>query len=609
MPINPNSLAALKTLRRCLTRAAADLNLDLGQGFDHWAQTLDHKLLPRLQQDFPIVAAICGGGSTGKSTLFNTVVGKMISPTGGRAGINRRVLVATRHSKTQKTDLFEFLGHTLGGTPQPLEDPKQLLSPGRPLYCESDKIPQQVVLLDTPDIDTGSEGKYANRDLARQSLEVADLFVYVFTNATYNNLDNTDFIADMLTGMGTRPCYLVYRVYSSFTDDEVREHARTVIHNIYGPNGGDHILGIFRADEDNAVAAGQRPMALHAVEGSQPDLGTALAAIDPTPLRIRLLSAMFEGAKDQAIQMAAKVDRTRTRLDQYTGALERAQGRCLQKALSHFPTDRVLRRFAQIWLESDPSHIKLMRGTGKVIEWPLKTVIKTIRRFKNPDPFKKTSSSEEKLSQQLEMDLLTAANQLYKISVDGKMIIGDQSITAPAVVHGAQRKLEKKPWQATLETISHQKERVLSWSTQLDAELKTLADDLRSRMGIMDQIRQTFAAMLNVIPATAAITYILHTGDPVGAAGIKIKLTGLFGLHDLYALIAIPATAGMSKADRKQLEQMLGPLASTWLAHKLKVVQELFEKEISGEVLGNLHLAQTRSHALMVEIEGALSNL
>ena len=72
-------------------------------------------------------------------------------------------------------------------------------------------------------------------------------------------------------------------------------------------------------------------------------------------------------------------------------------------------------------------------------------------------------------------------------------------------------------------------------------------------MGVWDRMRQTFAALLNVLPATAAVTYVLSTGDPVGATGIKIKLTGLLGLKDLYALIAIPATAGLKKADQKQL--------------------------------------------------------
>jgi hypothetical protein len=609
MSINPDSLAALTSLRRNLIRAAADLKLDPGQGVDHWVQTLDHKLLPRFKEDFPIIAAICGGGSTGKSTLFNTVAGETISPTGGRAGINRRVLVAARRMRAKDTDLLAFLGHTFGGTPQPLQNPQQLLSPGEPLYCTSDQLPARVVLLDTPDIDTGADGRYANRDLARQSLEVADVFVYIFTNATYNNLDNTEFIAHMLTGMGTRPCYLVYRVYPSFSDDEVRDHARTVIHNIYGPKGSEHVWGIFRADEDNGVAAGRQPMALHAVDGGQADLGAALAAIDPKPLRSRLLSSMFDSAANQARQMAENVKQAKAHLDQYANAMETAQSRCLQTALSHIPTDRVLRRFAHIWLESDPAHIKFMRGAGKVVEWPLKTVLKTIRRINDPGALNKPPSSEEKLSRQLEMDLLSAANQLYKVSAGTDILVADSNVTAPPVVRDAQRRLRKKPWQQTVETITAQKQKVLSWSRQLDTELKALADELRNRMGVVDQIRQTFAAMLNVIPATAAITYILHTGDAVGAAGIKVKLTGLFGLHDLYALIAIPATAGMTKADRKQLEQMLGPLARTWLAHKLKVVQALFEEEISGEVLETLRNARTRTGDRIREIEEALLKL
>ena len=91
--------------------------------------------------------------------------------------------------------------------------------------------------------------------------------------------------------------------------------------------------------------------------------------------------------------------------------------------------------------------------------------------------------------------------------------------------------------------------------------------------------------MLNIIPATAAVTYVLHTGDPVGAVGIKVKLAGLFGLNDLYALVAIPATAGMKKADLKQLERLLGPVARAWLTHKLTAIESLFEEKITGSIL------------------------
>jgi len=597
--MNPATISALERMRRCLPEAAEALSLDMGPSFDHWIKTLDRKILPRLHPDVPLVAAICGGGSTGKSTLFNTLIGKPISPTGGRAGLNRRVLIAVHQ---HHRGLLHQLQEAFDAPPAPLEQPEQLLAPGHPLVCHSTAIPDNLMLLDTPDIDTGAKGTYANRDQARQSLEVADLFIYIFTNATYNNLDNTNFIASMFTGMGTRPCYLVYRVYTSFSDEDVREHAGVVAANIYGQDKDKNILGIYRADEDNGVAAGQSLMTLRPVAGDGQPLAAALAGLDTAALRTRLLGSMIDDAMDQGRQMTAAAAEEKSALDQYARALEKSQNHCVQLALSHFPTDRVLRRFAKIWLDSDPAHIKLMRRTGSAIQWPMKTLIKTVRYFKAGTENNQPPSSADELARQVEMDLLTAANRLYQDSVNDRISMDSRQIEAPAAVLEERKALCQRPWEATLKTILSQKETVLRWSAQLDDDLNQLADELRSRMGLMDQIRQTFAALLNVIPATAAVTYILHTGDPVGAAGIKVKLTGLFGLHDLYALIAIPATAGMSRADRSQLELLLAPLARTWLAHKSKAVGSLFEHHITGAIFNRLSALQKHTDSLLQEI-------
>jgi hypothetical protein len=611
MTITPQTIAALADLRQCLPRAAADLNLEFGAGFDAWCRTLDRKLLPRLHKDFPLVAAICGGGSTGKSTLFNSLVGSAVSPMGGRAGLNRRVLIGLSETRSRQSDLMDHLGLTFGGVPEPLRTPADLLDPGDPLYCTSASLPPKVLLLDTPDIDTGAQGVYTNRDLAQLSLEVADIFIYIFTNATYNNRDNTDFIARMFTGMGVRPSYLVYRVYPSFTDEEVREHAQTVAGHIYGQDAAamENVLGVFRADEDNAVAAGERALVLKPVSGARVGLKQSLETLDPAPLRMHLLGDIFADAVDQAAALGARVRDLHSLMGLYAQALENAQDQSVQVALSHFPADRVLRRFAKIWLATDPRHIKFMRRTGKVVEWPLRTVVKTVQHFSRDSRDSEPPSSEEALERKVEMDLLTAANQLYQKCLEPRLHLGAQHAAAPAVVHPAQAELTAKPWQPVLEAILSRKNELLNWSGQLDTELGVLADQLRTRMGLLNQIRQTFAALLNVIPATAAITYILHTGDPVGAAGIKVKLTGLFGLNDLYALIAIPATAGMSKADRKQLEQLLAPLARTWLAHKYSVVRELFETHITGRILESVRAAQERAAELTAEIDTALNKL
>ena len=602
MLTNPATISVLEKMRRCLPRAAVLLNIDLGPDCAHWINTLDRKILPRLDPDFPLVVAICGGGSTGKSTLFNTLVGKPVSPTGGRAGLNRRVLIAVAEHGHGSKNLLNQWPEAFDGPPAALERQEAASGGRKPAFLPQCRHSRQFGPAGHPDIDTGAQGSYANRDLARQSLEVADLFIYIFTNATYNNLDNTDFITRMLTGMGTRPCYLVYRVYPSFSDTDVQEHADVVAGNIYGPGKDSNILGIYRADEDNAVAAGQAPMALRPVAGANQPLVAALTTLDTAALRHRLLGSMVKDAVDQGHQMTETISRPNLNWTNMSRHWKMPKGQSVQLALSHFPSDRVLRRFAQIWLESDPTHIKLMRRTGTVIQWPMKTIIKTVRYFKETEAPAKPPPSEDEQARQVEMDLLNAANRLYHDCVNDRLSMGTRQINAPAAAVGDRDVLRQQPWESTLEIILSQKEKVLSWSAQLDEDLKKLADELRSRMGLMDQFRQTFAALLNVIPATAAVTYILHTGDPVGAAGIKVKLTGLFGLHDLYALIAIPATAGMSRADRGQLEQLLAPLARTWLEHKSKAVQSLFEHHITGAIFSRLSAIQEQTDILLKEI-------
>jgi len=606
MGFNDTVMQALRDVRADLPELLATLNMGPTPALEAWTHALDVKLLPKLAPDFPLVVAICGGGSAGKSTLFNTLAGRTLSPTGGRAGLNRRVLAGLPETQARQAALFDALAQVFGTTLKPLTDSAQLTTPGDPLYCIISGGPERVVLLDTPDIDTGARGDYANRELARQSLESADAFIYIFTNATYNNRDNTDFIAGLLTGLGTRPCCLVYRVYPSFTDAEVREHALTVAANLYGADHPRHVLGLFRADDDNRVAAGQAPMTIRPMGGG-PNLPDLLADLDPLPMRRRLLGSMLVDAARQAAALYAMARQERTRLASYTAALEVAQRASVQLALRRFPTDRVLRRFAQLWLEGDPTHIKVMRRTGQVVEWPLKLVLSAARRLRSaPDPEPLPADDP---AGPMAMDLLEAATALYQQTVDAQIQGPDGLHLAPPAVHAAQQRARQKDWRATLAHIQDQKKLLLSWSDQLERDLAALADTLRQRMGVLDQLRQTFAALLNVIPATAAITYILHTGDPAGAVGIKVKLTGLLGLHDLYALIAIPATAGMKKADQRQLEQMLAPVAQTWLAHKLTAVQALFEEQITGDVLTQAHGAAERADALLTRVEIDLSGL
>jgi hypothetical protein len=618
---------ALKQLRSHIPRLADQLQLGGDEEIGFWNNMVDAKLLSRLAPDFPVVAAICGGGSSGKSTLFNSLVGEQFAPTGGTAGLNRRVLFSVPARQAEQTDLLSDLARPFKDVPEPLNDPEELTTPGKPLYVLNHSRSNNLVLLDTPDFDTGAKGAYTNRMVTRMALEAADILIYIFTNSNYNNRDNTDFIAQMLTGIGKRKCFLVYRVYPSFTGQEVREHAMAVARGIYGEFAEQYLLGIYRTDEDNNVAAGKRLMALKPANPEGPSFLQALQSIEAPKIRIELYASILNDVCRRAGQITDRAEVSLDKLRLYHDALQMAQGQCIREALKHFPMDRIMRRFARIWAATDPAHVKIMRRTGSVIEFPFKMLLGAAGWAKNQmSPPKSEPSSKREYLQKLDEDLVTAVTSLQhqtvspQIAVVGSVndpaaagmagIIGAirnrQSlakgqnpraessgdgfklsfmIDAHPVVLGEQDRLRAGEFKSILQSILAEKETIVGISRDMEKDLKDLADQFRKKMGVWRKISQTFWAFLNVVPATVAVTYVLSTGDPVGAVGIKVKLAGLFGVKDLYALFAIPFTTGLKKADRRQIEEMLGRILQTWLKDKSQKVQLLFEEKLTGGIL------------------------
>ena len=611
-----HTVDALTTLKDAAVALADLLVLPSRSAVGAWQRAVDGRLIPRLKPDFPLVAAICGGGSAGKSTLFNAILGRSVSPTGGRAGINRRPLIALNAAHRRATGVAEALCDPFGCSPQLLEDSDQLSAPGDPLMYYEATLPTGLALLDTPDFDTGAGGDYRNREMAEQSLDAADVLIYIFTNANYNNRDNTDFIARMLTAVGIRNSFLIYRVYPAFSDDEILDHAGTVGRNLYGDRARQHVLGIYRAGEDNRVAAGERPMTITPVGSTRASLKEALAQLDPRQVKHALHRSIFTDAILQGQDFIREARESRDHLTLYLEGLRTSQRRGVQDALGHLPMDAVVRRFSEIWRDTDPPHVKFMRRTGRVVETPVRLLLRAAKWIGKSSSEKREQRPDSEVAAAMEADLVHAANQLRKTAVDPAIGLhldpSDPAANAlrelirrlPAdigateqpgregqvvfqipmhpALSAVQEALRSRDWSRDIEEMLARRETLGSITSQLEAELRRLVGEQRARMTTFDQIRQTFAAMLNIIPATAAVTYVLHTGDPVGAAGIKVKLAGLFGLNDLYALVAIPATAGMQRADLKQLEALLAPVARAWLTHKLTAIEALFQEKITG---------------------------
>jgi GTPase SAR1 family protein len=639
---------ALKIVRGDIPRAMDVLGLDRHKATESWAQVIDKKLLTKLSPDFPLMITICGGGSSGKSTLFNSIVKERLSPVGGSAGLNRRVLFSAHGELLEKPDFLSALFEPFGTLPRPLRDENELTTPGHPVYVSSNAIPKNLVLMDTPDFDTGAKGVYINREVSRQVLESSDILIYIFTNSNYNNRENTDFISEMLTSIGMRKCFLIYRVYQSFETEEVREHAMNVARNLYGETADQYVLGVYRIDEDNLVASGEKFMTLRPVEKKDPLFLDALKNIDAEKIRLELLSSILNDVLDQAQEFLEQTKISNQELHLYLDALQTAQSHCVHEALQHFPVDRVMKRFIDIWMATDPPFVKAMRKTGHIIELPFKVLVGTAKKIKGTFSDKEKPAAREDFIDAVKEDLMSAVNQIHYQTLNSEISVSaalkdpvtrrmanaveeiraqrglkshenprkqaeDEKgaltfiVSAHPVVFPHQETLRQMDWKSIQQSILSQHEVIAELSHNIENDLINIAAGFRSKMGTWTKIRQMFAAFLNVVPATVAVTYILSTGDPVGAVGIKVKLSGLFGLHDLYALIAIPATTGLKKADQNQLKEMLAPIIQTWLNNKLKAVQHLFEKEITGQIIQYSTDALQSSDALITQIQDQIA--
>ena len=80
--MEPTFYDALNHLKDNIPGLANSLKFGDGADIASWIHIVEAKLIPRFSSDFPIVAAICGGGSSGKSTLFNALSGERFAPIG-----------------------------------------------------------------------------------------------------------------------------------------------------------------------------------------------------------------------------------------------------------------------------------------------------------------------------------------------------------------------------------------------------------------------------------------------------------------------------------------------------------------------------------------------
>ena len=155
-----------------------------------WRDSLLSKLRVQSREDTPLIVAIAGGTNIGKSTIFNHLAQDNASGITPRASGTKYPVCLVPEAwadgeKLQK--LFDgFDVQPWSDQNAPLEDHQSDV-----LYWRrGDRVPPQLILLDTPDVDSTNQANWRRAEKIRQ---IADVLIAVLTKQKYNDKVCVDF--------------------------------------------------------------------------------------------------------------------------------------------------------------------------------------------------------------------------------------------------------------------------------------------------------------------------------------------------------------------------------------------------------------------------------
>ena len=149
-----------------------------------WFELLERKLIPQLTDDAYLVVAVVGGTNIGKSVVFNHIAGEKASASSPLASGTKHPVCIVPRGFAERHDLAAvFPGFQL----IPWERAEAALNETDAhhlFWRESDATPENLLVLDTPDVDSDARINWERADHIRQC---ADLLIAVLTQQKYND--------------------------------------------------------------------------------------------------------------------------------------------------------------------------------------------------------------------------------------------------------------------------------------------------------------------------------------------------------------------------------------------------------------------------------------
>ncbi|MDQ6715691.1 MAG: ABC transporter [Actinomycetota bacterium] len=304
-------LSAVESLREQVAEARLPLDLPdvaTSEGARvELLRQLDDYVIPRLTSlDAPLLAVVGGSTGAGKSTLVNSLVGRLVSKPGVLRPTTRSpVLVHHPDDAAWFADhrVLPELARVTGGAAVDGEHSLRLVS--------SDTLPRGLAFLDAPDIDSVVE---SNRALARQLLSAADLWLFVTTAARYADAVPWELLR-RAHERGTAVAVVLDRVSPELVSD-IRDHlgsmlraeglAAAPIFTIPESRLGD--AGLLPADGTARLHSWLTALAKDTRARAMVVRQTLSGALDSLEPRIEVLSAASAAQEEAAADLVAAAE-------------------------------------------------------------------------------------------------------------------------------------------------------------------------------------------------------------------------------------------------------------------------------------------------------------
>ena len=181
---------------------------------DEWHALLKHKLIPQLNDKTFLIVAVMGGTNTGKSLLFNHLVGEHRSAVDHRAaGTKHPVCLAPLSADSLLPLLQRLFEHfhlvRWEDAAQPLEPSEE----HRLFWMAGQNVPESLLLLDTPDIDSDVE---VNWERAKHIRHAADVVLAILTEQKYNDAVVRRFFRE--AAEAGKPVIVLFNMFDVKTD-------------------------------------------------------------------------------------------------------------------------------------------------------------------------------------------------------------------------------------------------------------------------------------------------------------------------------------------------------------------------------------------------------